>query len=190
MSSWGQFVIQNTRGAARAYTILGCPRCGGGHLAEHTGDGVVPELIRVLPDVAEVLTVSHLPPDVEGYYRDAIIVLDAGVPDAAAVQLRRTLEAAAVHFHVKPYPLVKAIQTLIDQGLITAKFGEVLGHIRQVGNVGAHAGTTRVDDPTARRALKFTTQVLRNLFEVPAELAALGPAEPAEDTEAEGPEET
>jgi hypothetical protein len=35
--------------------------------------------------------------------------------------------------------------------------------------VGAHA--SHVDEKTARRALQFTTQVLRNLFEIPAELA-------------------
>lgn len=36
--------------------------------------------------------------------------------------------------------------------------------------VGAHA--SHVDEKTARRALQFTTQVLRNLFEIPPELAA------------------
>ncbi len=30
---------------------------------------------------------------------------------------------------------------------------------------------SHVDEKTARRALQFTTQVLRNLFEIPAELA-------------------
>jgi hypothetical protein len=35
--------------------------------------------------------------------------------------------------------------------------------------VGAHA--SHVDEKTARRALQFTTQVLRNIFEIPAELA-------------------
>src|SRR5437016_1082041 len=95
MTRWGEFVVQNARVAPRSYSVLGCPRCGGGHLVEHTGDGLVPEVIRVIPDAAEALAVAHLPTDVEGYYRDAIVVLNAGVPDAAAVQLRRTLEAAA-----------------------------------------------------------------------------------------------
>ena len=35
--------------------------------------------------------------------------------------------------------------------------------------VGAHVSD--VDEKTARRALQFTTQVLRNLFEIPPELA-------------------
>lgn len=53
----------------------------------------------------------------------------------------------------------------------------MLDHVRQVGNVGAHAGDQAVDEETARLALRFTTQVLRNLFEIPAELKALNPDE-------------
>ena len=37
--------------------------------------------------------------------------------------------------------------------------------------VGAHA--SHVDEKTARRALQFTTPILRNLFEIPTEPAGL-----------------
>ena len=43
--------------------------------------------------------------------------------------------------------------------------------IRVLEAVGARA--SHVDAKTARRALQFTTPILRNLFEVPAEPAAL-----------------
>jgi hypothetical protein len=43
--------------------------------------------------------------------------------------------------------------------------------IRVLEAVGARA--SRVDAKTARRALQFTTPILRNLFEVPTEPAAL-----------------
>jgi hypothetical protein len=43
--------------------------------------------------------------------------------------------------------------------------------IRVLEAVGARA--SHVDPKTARRALQFTTPILRNLFEVPAEPAAL-----------------
>ena len=45
--------------------------------------------------------------------------------------------------------------------------------------VGAHA--SHVDEKTARRALQFTTQVLRNLFEIPAEVTAR--SEPEDEPE-------
>jgi hypothetical protein len=51
--------------------------------------------------------------------------------------------------------------------------------IRVLEAVGAHA--SHVDEKTARRALQFTTQVLRNLFEIPPELAAR--CEPGDEPE-------
>jgi hypothetical protein len=49
--------------------------------------------------------------------------------------------------------------------------------IRVLEAVGAQA--SHVDEKTARRALQYTTRVLRNLFEIPAELA--GPSEPGHE---------
>ena len=51
--------------------------------------------------------------------------------------------------------------------------------IRVLEAVGAH--TSQIDEKTARRALQFTTQVLRNLFEIPPELAAR--SEPEDEPE-------
>lgn len=42
-----------------------------------------------------------------------------------------------------------------------------------MGNLGAHAADEDVDEATAEKMLEFTTQFLRNLFEVPAEIALL-----------------
>jgi len=175
------------RSAQRFFTTLACGRCGGPILVEHTGPGTVPGIVKAYPEGQEgTLVVRNLPEDVEHYYRDAITVLQAGVPEATAVQLRRTLEAAAAHFDVKPFPLVAAVKELAKKGLITAQFVDVLGHIRQVGNIGAHASDKRIDMPAAQRALRFTTQVLRNLFEIPAELRELGVA--PEEPSAEAPD--
>ncbi|SFT12656.1 protein of unknown function [Streptomyces sp. ok210] len=101
---------------------------------------------------------------------DAIRVLSIGVPDAAVVQLRRTLEAAAAHFQIREKVLMRSIEKLISEGYVTKSFEPALHHIRAVGNVGAHASDERVNQETAERALRFTTQLLRNLFEVPGEL--------------------
>jgi hypothetical protein len=160
--------------APRFWTFASCPRSGGVVMMETGGPGnPVPGVLNTYPETASEVQVEHLPPDVDGYHRAAIRVLEAGVPDAAAVELRRTLEAAAAHFEIEERTLVRSVQKLIDAGLITKGFGDVLHHIRQVGNIGAHASDEHVDEETARRALRFTTQVLRNLFEVPAELEAL-----------------
>jgi hypothetical protein len=158
---------------ARYWSVLTCPRCGSPVTLETRPPTEPAGVLKTIPDTAAVIDVAHLPPDVERYYRDAIRVLEAGVPDAAAVQLRRTLEAAAAHHEVKTGPLVQRIRKLIEAGLITADFAKVLDHIRVVGNAGAHASDTPVDEEAARRAFRFTTQVLRNLFEIPEELRAI-----------------
>ena len=52
--------------------------------------------------------------------------------------------------------------------------------IRVLEAVGAQ--TSHVDEKTARRALQFTTQVLRNLFEIPAEPAPPREPEPKDES--------
>ncbi|WP_381793756.1 DUF4145 domain-containing protein [Streptomyces niveus] len=129
---------------------------------------------QVVPKAQDgAVSIDHLPEDVERYYSDAIRVLGVGVPDAAAVQLRRTLEAAVAHFSIKEKVLMRSIEKLISDGHVTQSFRPVLDHIRAIGNLGAHASDERVDQQAAQRALRFTTQLLRNLFEVPGELKAL-----------------
>ncbi|MEU3705889.1 DUF4145 domain-containing protein [Streptomyces anulatus] len=131
-------------------------------------------MYEVVPVSSHAKTeIGHLPEDVARYYNDALLVLRAGVPDAAAVQLRRTLEAAAAHYEIREKILMKSIEKLISDGHVTQSFGPLLHHIRSIGNVGAHASDERVDQETAGRALRFTTQLLRNLFEVPGELDEL-----------------
>lgn len=154
-------------------SVVQCPDCGCMTIIEHSGEGQAALEIRAYPDSDDLRhQITYLPEDVDQYYSDARRVLDAGVPDAAAVQLRRTLEAAAAHFDVRERNLVSSIKKLIEEGLVTRQFGAALDHIREVGNLGAHATDTRVDAITAQRVMNFTTLLLRNLFEVPGELAA------------------
>ncbi|MDQ1584805.1 MAG: hypothetical protein QOH80_170 [Actinomycetota bacterium] len=158
----------------RTFSLLSCPDCAGAIVVETNSRAAnPPQEFGSFPSARVTSDVDHLPDDVASYYSDAIKVLRAGIPDAAAVQLRRTLEAAAAHYNVDEKTLVKSIEKLIAEGHVTAAFGGALHHIRQVGNLGAHHTDERVDEETARRALRFTTTLLRDLFEVPAELAAL-----------------
>jgi hypothetical protein len=140
-------------------------------LETNRGDQAPPEVKLVVPEDDHVASqVGHLPEDVAGFYKAARRALDADIPDAAAVELRKTLEAASAHFDVDEKTLVKSIQALIEKGLVTKQFGEVLDRVRKVGNVGAHASDETVDQDTAEQVWRFTTQVLRNLFEIPGEL--------------------
>lgn len=186
---WSDSHVASTNEDRRSWATYACPRCGGVTLVEvriitqrqHTiGSGIAFENqtevaeVRALPaDGHQQYRVDHLPEDVAGFLADAVRVLDSGVPDAAAVQLRRTLEAAAAHHGIRRRNLVESIQELMSQGKITQDFGEVLNHVRRIGNIGAHYTDSRLSRVEAEQALRFTVQFLRNLFEVPGELRAL-----------------
>lgn len=161
----------------RCYSLLTCPACGGAVVLETDtagGANVYGQLLAVSPEGDVFNAIEGLPDEVAIHYRDAVKVLRAGVPDAAAVQLRKTLEAAAAQYGITEKPLVRSIERLIEEGHVTKTFGDVLQHVRKVGNAGAHYNSERVDADSAAQALRFTTALLRNLFEVPHELAQLG----------------
>lgn len=160
-------------GGTKQWSWLSCPRCGNAISIETHPNAN--QINKVVPDEpSSAMKVNHLPSDVEEYYTNAQTVLNAGVPSSAAVELRRTLEAAAHHQGVNEKTLVKDIEKLAEMGLITTNFVGVLGHVRKVGNVGAHAGDQSLTREEVEKAMTFTTQVLRNLFEMPKELELLG----------------
>ncbi|MEX3647512.1 DUF4145 domain-containing protein [Mycolicibacterium porcinum] len=179
-----------SEGGLRTHTILACPDCAGLTVVETNGTvnpGTKNQILRVYPDADDATHgIRHLPNDVKQYFEGARRVLDAGVPDAAAVQLRKTLEAAAAHFGVSERNLMRSIERLIEDGLVTRQFGSALHHIRAVGNAGAHATDERVDDTKALQALGFTIQLLRNLFEVPGDLREIAGDESSGDN-SDGP---
>jgi hypothetical protein len=163
---------------SRTWSLLACPRCGGVVVLETNPPTEGPPKIHsIVPDHEAASDVDHLPSEVERHYQAARRVLAAGEPDLAAVSLRRTLEEAASQRGISERTLVASVEAMLDQGLITTEFRTVLDHVRRLGNVGAHAGSPPIDATEVSIAMRFTTQVLRNLFEIPAVLAELsGPS--------------
>lgn len=187
-----QAPTHRAEGQVRWWVFLTCPRCAGAVVREFSpvaeskldvdGSPVMIEVLQTVPASGQDIGVLHLPDDVQRYYRNAIRAFRADLPDAAAVELRRTLEAATMHFGINHRTLVERVHGLIEAGLVTKQFGQVLTHIRKVGNLGAHATDERVSLQEAERALRFTTQVLRNLFEIPSELAAVNQPVPSDSS--------
>ncbi|MFM9920592.1 DUF4145 domain-containing protein [Lacisediminihabitans sp. H27-G8] len=187
---WSDFTVADAKGSQHSWAALSCPKCGNVtivsmamYLQVSSGSSQIHDqsdiaVLSVLPDGTDVgLTVKHLPDDVRSFFEDAQRVLNAGVPDAAAVQLRKTLEAAAAHKGIIERNLANAVNKLLTEGYITQDFKGLLSHIRKIGNTGAHYTDIRLTSAEVERSLRFTTQVLRNLFEVPGELEELAAEE-------------
>lgn len=68
------------------------------------------------------------------------------------------------------------------QGLITSEFKQAIEYVRLIRNTGAHAGFD-VGRQSAEGTMRFTQQMLRLLFEVPAELARLTERPPELESE-------
>lgn len=184
---WSRIGVRTADYQARSWAVMACPRCAGvvsveveltsGHHLQDTN--AIPETMEALerrsvPEAGhKQYQINHLPADVERFFTNALRVMEAGVPDAAAVQLRRTLEAAAAHKGASKRTLVQSVQQMIEDGLVTRDFGDVLTHIRKLGNIGAHYTDEQLTAAEVTRALSFTTQFLRNVFEVPGELQTL-----------------
>ena len=117
--------------------------------------------------------IQHLPENVERFFSQAQTALRARLADSAAVELRRTLEAACAARGHKKKTLVASIKSLVDEGLITTEFTPALAHVRKIGNAGAHATDEELLVDEVRLTMRFTEQVLRNLFEIPGELKLL-----------------
>ena len=175
--------VVDSKGITREWTWLSCPRCAG-VISIETSFNINPaRFVQVVPDRKDDVEVEHLPEDVKQYYQNAITALNAGIASSAAVELRRTLEAAAKTHDVEERTLVKAVEILVEKGLITTSFSSVLSHVRKIGNQGAHATDVQLSEDEVRLALSFTTQMLRNLFEVPENLKRI--EEPAQENQTE-----
>lgn len=162
--------VKNSTGSSREWTLVTCPRCAAAISVETKNNGYT-GVIQIVPkSVEDRFFVKHLPTDVGSYYSNAQTALSAGIPSSAAVELRRTLEAASKHQGVEEKTLVKAVQKLVELGLVTKSFESVLSHVRKIGNQGAHATDEQLTEAEVVSAMEFTTQILRNLFEVPEEL--------------------
>lgn len=184
---WSRMAVRDANNNQRSWVAMACPRCGGLITVEvqvtsfhHLSDNqpIPDELdgyeVRAVPEMdRKQYQINHLPEDVARFFSDAIVVMEAGVPDAAAVQLRRTLEAAAAHKGASKKTLVQSVEQMMADGLVTRDFRDVLTHVRKLGNIGAHASDEKLTATEVDRALSFTTQFLRNVFEVPGELELL-----------------
>lgn len=169
----------------RYWTFLACGSCGGllGVEVSHP-DSEPMNLRRLLPaerdryfkfrpDTGDGFEVDHLPPAVADPYNAARRVFRVKVFTSTTMELRRSIEAAAAHFGVTVKPLNRAIDKLVEEGLVTSIFAQVVHHVRALGNMGAHSGPGPTEED-ALRAMTFTEAFLRMLFEMPEDVRRLG----------------
>lgn len=120
----------------------------------------------------EIALPEDVPVAIADAFAEASLALAAGCPRAAAVMARRTLEVVVTEHGESVGPLKTRIDLLVGKGALPTALGEWATEVRLAGNVGAHFDPLETVDPeNAREVLAFLREMLRYLYEVPAQIA-------------------
>ncbi|MCL4215393.1 MAG: DUF4145 domain-containing protein [Candidatus Hydrogenedentes bacterium] len=115
---------------------------------------------------------ADVPAQIAAVFQEAVRGLHADCPRASAVIARRTLEAIAVDKGETAGTLADRLANLASKGILLPTLADWSKQVRLVGNVGAHFDPIdSVSKKDAEVLVSFVRQLLRYLYELPAELA-------------------
>lgn len=115
---------------------------------------------------------TDIPTSIAGVFVEASRCLASNCPRASAVMSRRTLEAITVDKGETAGTLAERLQALSRKNVLHPTLSEWAKEVRLLGNLGAHFDpiqTVSADD--AKDLLSFVRELLKYLYELPAELA-------------------
>ena len=114
---------------------------------------------------------NDIPKDIVDIFVEAMTTYYAKAPRATVVMLRRTIEAIAVHFGQEKGSLAQRLQKLTEESILQPSLGEWAKEIRLIGNQGAHYDpAVAVSMEDSAQLLNFSQELMKYLFELPAEL--------------------
>lgn len=112
-----------------------------------------------------------VPSEIADALAEAATALAAGCYRASAVMARRTLEAVTVDQGQTSGTLAARLTALSSSGVLQPTLGDWAREVRLVGNTGAHFDPIEtVQREDAEQLLSFVQELLRYLYELPAEL--------------------
>ena len=115
---------------------------------------------------------KDIPKNISKVFNEATICLSANCPRASVVMARRTLEAIAFDKgETSKKVLFKKLNALTDKGILHPNLSDWANEIRLIGNIGAHFDPiTEVSTEDAKDLISFVRELIRYLYELPAEL--------------------
>jgi hypothetical protein len=121
---------------------------------------------------AEAQVSSDVPAQIAEVFQEAVRAMHAKCPRAAAVMARRTLEAVTVDKGETTGVLADRLKNLAAKGVLQPTLADWVKEVRLVGNTGAHFDAINtVSDKDANDLISFVRELLRYLYELPADLA-------------------
>lgn len=112
-----------------------------------------------------------VPSEIADAFAEAVTALRANCPRASAVMARRTLEAITADKGEIKGTLAERLNALGTRGILHPTLSDWAEEVRLVGNVGAHFDPIQqVSIEDSRQLTDFTRELLKYLYELPAEL--------------------
>lgn len=115
---------------------------------------------------------ADIPEEIRNAFTEANTCLLANCPRASAVMARRALEAIAVEKGETNGNLAERLNALSSKGILHATLSDWSKEVRLIGNKGAHFDPLQsVTKDDAKQLISFIRELLKYLYELPAELA-------------------
>lgn len=114
---------------------------------------------------------SDIPLEIANVFSEATTTLMSNCPRASVVMSRRTLECITENFGEVKGTLAQRLSALSTKGTLHPTLSEWAKEVRLVGNTGAHYDPkTHVTIEDAKQLLEFVREILKYLYELPADL--------------------
>ncbi len=117
-------------------------------------------------------TLTNLPVTIERAYRAALKVQNIE-PNACAVLVGRTLEAACNHENANGKVLADKLNYLAESGRIPPTLAQMARQLKQLRNLGAHDAEDEITEEDVPIILDFLEAILEYLYVAPAKIAAV-----------------
>ncbi len=115
---------------------------------------------------------TNLPPKIERAYTAAIKVKNIE-PNACAVLVGRTLEAACNHEQAQGRTLAQKLNDPAQNGRIPNTLAEMARQLKELRNLGAHDAEDEVTEQDVPIILDFLEAILEYLYVAPAKIEAV-----------------
>jgi Domain of unknown function (DUF4145) len=120
----------------------------------------------------KIVQLKNLPETIEKKYQAALRVRFIE-PNACAVLVGRTLEAACNHENAEGRNLAQKLNELAQRGRIPDTLAEMAQQLRELRNLGAHDAEDEVTEEDVPIILDFLEAILEYLYVAPAKIEAV-----------------
>ena len=152
--------------------LLECNTCSKPTLIEVNTDEVLVDVYQSILYPPAPTSLTNLPQKIEKAYLAAIKVKNIE-PNACAVLVGRTLEAACNHEQAQGRSLAQKLNYLAQNGRIPNTLAEMARHLKELRNLGAHDAEDEVTEQDVPIILDFLEAILEYLYVAPAKIEAV-----------------